>query len=181
MAERTRQNLAKAMVVFIIRFKAASGDYMDYLRLFSHRIQDKTPEVRATFIEAAITAQFWVNIHQEQKYLPVFEEFLSLHANFMLESILNAQDKTQFTSAVNLLNYSLKTNAVSSTIDTWIYIINEVMTKFVNASPPLPLVLTPLINLTKAVVHLDNEDLITKIAGLLSYWATSSISLLGDI
>lgn len=85
---------------------------------------------------------------------------------------MNALDKTQFCSAVNLLNYALKTNAVKSIIDTWIYIITEVMKKFVNANPPLPLVLTPLINLTKAVVHNDNEELITKISEVLSYWAT---------
>jgi hypothetical protein len=63
MAERTRQNLAKAMAIFIVRFKRTTTDYLDYLRLFSERIQDKTAQVRATFIEAAITAQFWVNIH----------------------------------------------------------------------------------------------------------------------
>lgn len=80
-----------------------------------------------------------------------------------------------------MLNYALKTYAVSSKIDTWLYVINEIMTRFVNLDTPLPLVLTPLINITKAVEHLKDDGLTTKIAEFLSGWATSSLSLLGDI
>jgi predicted MPP superfamily phosphohydrolase len=92
-----------------------------------------------------------------------------------------AQDKTQLTKAINLLNFALKTYAITSNIDTWIYLINEVMTRFVNPETPLPIVITPLINLAKAVIHLKNDDVITRAAELLSFWANSTIVLLGDI
>lgn len=55
------------------------------------------------------------------------------------------------------------------------------MKRYVNPETPLSIVLTPIINLGRAVIHLKNDEVINKASELLSFWANSVIVLLGDI
>lgn len=59
--------------------------------------------------------------------------------------------------------------------------INEIMTKFISPETPLAIAMAPLINLTKAAIHLNDDEIISKLYELLTYWANSAIALLGDL
>lgn len=53
------------MAIFIHKFKNKPDDYLEYLLMFSQRIESMSAENRAIFLESAIAAQFWVNVQNE--------------------------------------------------------------------------------------------------------------------
>jgi hypothetical protein len=65
-------------------------------------------------------------------------------------NISTANRKPKFTEAVNLVNMAIKTTAVSHSAP-WIQLVNQILTQFLQVKPPVPIIITPLINLAKTV------------------------------
>lgn len=51
------------MVIFIHKFKNTSAQYLDYLTNYSSKISSMDTQSRVKFIDAAISAHFWINVH----------------------------------------------------------------------------------------------------------------------
>jgi hypothetical protein len=105
---------------------------------------------------------------------------LRLQSNFLLENIFNAPGKRELTAAINLLNLALKTNAISN-VEIWTHLINEVENRYLIVDKPLPIIISPLVNLGKAALSLNREEIMRKVVDLLAYWASFAIDLLGNI
>jgi hypothetical protein len=123
--ERVIENLSKAMVIFIFKFKNSPEYYQQFLEILSGKIgslEDK--ERRAKYIESAIVAQLWLNARDDSKlYLKPFEHFLQSQIQFLMFNISSATRKPKLTEAINLVNMAIKTMAVSNSAP-WIGLVN---------------------------------------------------------
>lgn len=106
----------------------------------------------------------------------VFEIFLESQCEFLLRRTIAAQSKDTLTETINLISLALKTNAISK-IHVWAHIVNEIALRFLSPERPMAIVLSPLVQLGKAALHVGG-DVRTKAAEVLGKWAGPASELL---
>lgn len=158
------------MVIFIFKFKGSPDYYRVFLETLNTRMEQSQQERKAKHIEAAILAQLWLNARSEGKsYMLVFEQFLRNQINFFFENIQSAQRKPKLTEAVNLLNLALKTNAVTD-VQPWVTLTAQILQRYLPARPPLPIVITPILNLSRLALQSENQGLIADVVVGMGQW-----------
>ena len=54
-------NLTRAMAIYFHKFQPQTNSYESYLEYYANTIQPLSAQVKNKYIEAAISAQFWLN------------------------------------------------------------------------------------------------------------------------
>lgn len=85
------------------------------------------------------------------------------------ELIATADKKKDFSDGVMMINLVLKTMAVGNG-ETWANVCDSLLASYLNTSPPLSIIITPLINLTKAAQDLQTPQLLASVTVLLRKW-----------
>ena len=96
----------------------------------------------------------------------------------MLGSLEWAEKKKEFSETVVLINLCLKTNAVVGNGDIWCHLCDYLLTRYLKVTPPLPIAITPLVNLTRCSIDLQNPSLASSVSLLLNKWHGPSTQLL---
>lgn len=77
-----------------------------------------------------------------------------------------------------LINLAIKTNAVQGNGEIWCHLCDHILSKYLNTTPPLQITITPLINLTKCSIDLENPALCSSLSLLLKKWHAHLTQLL---